>query len=112
MAKTTYRVLLKLLDGVFIRSLAIKRSKLLVGFAFVAILLLMPATLSAQDKVAFQSQRDGNPEIYVMNTNGTDQHRLTFNSTFDGDPAFSKGGEKIAFSSWRDGNEEIYIMNT
>jgi Tol biopolymer transport system component len=91
---------------------AIKRSKLLVGFAFMTTLLLMPATVSAQwEKIAFQSQRDGNPEIYIMNTNGTEQLRLTVNSVFDGDPAFSPGGEKIAFSSWRDGNEEVYIMH-
>ena len=57
------------------------------------------------------SQRDGNPEIYVMNADGSNQLRLTFNTAFDGDPAFSRGGEKIAFMSFRDGNAEIYVMN-
>ena len=86
--------------------------KLLIGFAFTAVLLLMPATLSAQEKIAFESQRDGNHEIYVMNADGTNQLRVTFNSVFDGDAAFSPGGEKIAFTSTRDGNAEIYIMHT
>ena len=87
------------------------RSKHLVGFAFTVVLLFMPAVLSAQERIAFQSQRDGNPEIYVMNADGSNQLRLTSNSVFDGDPAFSPGGEKIAFMSTRDGDAEIYIMN-
>ena len=56
---------------------AIKRSRLLVGFAFMAILLLMPAMVSAQEKIAFMSDRDGNYEIYIMDINGTNQVRLT-----------------------------------
>ena len=98
-------------DGIILRLQAINRSKVLVVFAFVTILLLMPALVSAQEKIAFQSQRDGNPEIYIMDANGANQLRLTVNSVFDGDPAFSRTGEKIAFSSARDGNQEIYIMH-
>lgn len=86
-------------------------TQLLVKLAFTVILLLTPAILCAQEKIAFESQRDGNHEIYIMNTDGTNQVRLTFNSAFDADAAFSPGGEKIAFSSTRDGNAEIYIMN-
>src|SRR5215510_1312858 len=91
---------------------AIIRSNFLVRFAITAILLLVPAVVSAQERIVFQSQRDGNPEIYVMNADGTNQVRLTFNSVFDGDATFSPGGEKIAFMSTRDGgNGEIYIMH-
>lgn len=91
---------------------AIIRSNFLVRFAFTAILLLTPAAVSAQERIVFQSQRDGNPEVYVMNSVGTNQVRLTFNSVFDGDATFSPGGEKIAFMSTRDGgNGEIYIMH-
>jgi Tol biopolymer transport system component len=67
--------------------------------------------LSAQEIIAFESQRDGNPEVYVTNPDGTNQRRLTSNSAFDGEPAFSLTGEKIAFRSDRDGNSEIYIMD-
>ena len=90
---------------------AIKRSKLLLGFTFTAFLLFIPSTLSAQEKIAFMSQRDGNGEIYVMNTNGTNQLRLTNHPAFDSDPAFSRSGDKIAFRSFRDGNSEIYVMH-
>jgi Tol biopolymer transport system component len=90
---------------------AVRRSRLSLGFAVIATLLLTPAVLSAQEIIAFESQRDGNPEVYVTNVDGTNQRRLTTNSSFDGEPAFSLTGEKIAFRSDRDGNSEIYIMN-
>ena len=85
--------------------------RLLFTLALTGFLLLIPKALSAQEKIAFESQRDGNHEIYVMNADGTNQVRLTFNSVFDADVSFSPGGDKIAFSSTRDGNAEIYIMH-
>jgi TolB protein len=62
-------------------------------------------------QIAFTSTRDGNPEIYRMNADGTHQTRLTNNPADDGDPTFSRKGGRIAFTSTRDGNPEIYVMN-
>lgn len=62
-------------------------------------------------KIAFTNNRDGNVEIYVMNSDGSAQTRLTNNVAFDGDPAWSPDGTKVVFTSTRDGNEEIYVMN-
>ena len=62
-------------------------------------------------KIAFQSNRDGNFEIYSMNADGTSQTRLTFNTSSDIDPSWSADGTKIAFATNRDGNFEIYSMN-
>jgi dipeptidyl aminopeptidase/acylaminoacyl peptidase len=62
------------------------------------------------EKIVFTSTRDGNSEIYVMNSDGSNQINLTDNSVFDGDPSFSPNGAKIAFMSFRDGNPEIYVM--
>jgi len=62
-------------------------------------------------KIAFVSTRDGNVEIYKMNTDGNNQVRLTNNSAWDGCPVWSPNGEKIAFVSSRDGNYEIYLMD-
>jgi len=70
---------------------------------------------TAKGKIAFASNRDGNYEIYIMNTDGSGLTRLTDNPADDGGDGlfcFSPDGSKIAFYSWRDRNYEIYIMNT
>jgi TolB protein len=68
------------------------------------------AVLSDSGLIAFESDRDGNREIYVMNPDGSNQTRLTNNPADDQFPAFSNDG-RIAFTSSRDGNAEIYVMN-
>lgn len=62
-------------------------------------------------KIAFVSDRDGNSEIYSMDTDGGGQTRLTEESGEDFSPAWSPDGQRIAFVSDRDGNAEIYVMN-
>jgi Tol biopolymer transport system component len=62
--------------------------------------------------ITFQSSRDGNFEIYVMDANGANETRLTNNAALDQLPAFSPDGKKIAFSSNRDGDQDIYVMNS
>src|SRR5262245_65133870 len=92
----------------------IKRSKSWTDFFLLGFLLLMPSLAAAQEKIAFASNRDLGSvkyEIYVMNADGSDQKRLTFNTTFDGEPSFDGNGGRIAFTSNRDGNAEIYVMN-
>lgn len=64
-------------------------------------------------KILFQSTRDGQSEIYVMNANGTGQTRLTNNPAADTAPAWSPDGTKILFTSLRDGPTApaLYVMN-
>lgn len=62
-------------------------------------------------RIAFESDRDGNREVYVMNANGAAQARLTSHPSFDGQPAWSPDGSRIAFTSFRDGNYELYSTN-
>ena len=61
--------------------------------------------------ITFHSSRDGNSEIYIMDTDGSNTTRLTDNSTADSDPNWSHDGNKITFVATRDGNSEIYVMN-
>ncbi len=71
-------------------------------------------TASAQGsagQIVFESNRDGNLEIYIMNPDGSGQTRLTNNPGSDFAPTLSPDGSKIAFWSNRDGNNEVYIMN-
>jgi Tol biopolymer transport system component len=86
--------------------------------------------------IAFSSERDGNPEVYVINVDGSGLARLTNYPGEDSYPAWSPSPaiiprplpatmtptavptsvpyseEKIVFESERDGNYAIYIMNT
>ena len=71
-----------------------------------------PAWSPDGSKIAFHSWRDGNPEIYVMNSDGTGQTRLTFDSAADFGPSWSRDGTKIVFESQRDGKRGVYIINS
>ncbi len=62
-------------------------------------------------RIVFSSDRDGNPEIYVMNNDGSSQTRLTNNQFSDIAPAWSSDGQNIVFLTDRDGNFEIYSMD-
>ena len=62
--------------------------------------------------IAFVSDRDGNEEIYVMGSDGTNPRNLTDHSAEDRLPSWSPDGRHIAFVSDRDGNEEIYVMGS
>lgn len=63
------------------------------------------------EELAFVSDRDGDFEVYVMNLDGSNLRKLTDNSAFDSEPAWSPDGERLAFVTDRDGNFEIYVMN-
>jgi dipeptidyl aminopeptidase/acylaminoacyl peptidase len=64
-------------------------------------------------KIVLQSSRDGQIEIYVMNSDGTAQTRLTNNGFTNTAPAWSPDGTKILFTSFRDGTSSpaLYVMN-
>src|SRR6185436_2023005 len=64
-----------------------------------------------EGRIAFQSDRDGNNEIYVMNGDGSGLINLTNDPSDDYLPVWSPDGKRILFSSTRDGNWEIYMMN-
>lgn len=71
-----------------------------------------PAPPVLQGQIAFESNREGNPEIYVLNTSGFGVSRLTIAPGVDSQPAWDPNVNKIAFTSNRDGNNEIYVMNS
>lgn len=61
--------------------------------------------------IVFQSDRDGNYDLYVMNPDGTDVRNLTNHPASDTGPVPSPDGRRIAFQSNRDGNDEIYVVD-
>ena len=70
-------------------------------------------------RLAFYSDRDGNPEIYVMSIDGSGLARLTNDPGFDDSPALSPDGRQVAFLTARHDptpqfpnlKYEIYVMN-
>ena len=69
-----------------------------------------PRPIGAQP-IAFVSTRDNDAEIYIMNSDGSTQTRLTNTPGDDLSPSQSRDAQLIAFESSRDGNYEIYTMN-
>jgi len=62
-------------------------------------------------QIAFGTDRDGNSEVYIMDTDGTNQTNLSNNPASDANPAVSPDGTKILFISGRDLNNEVYVMD-
>jgi Tol biopolymer transport system component len=50
-------------------------------------------------KIAFQTFRDGNAEVYVMNADGSGQTNLSNNPADDTVPDWSPNGAKLAFQT-------------
>ncbi len=68
---------------------------------------------AGRPKIAFSSTRDGDSEIYVMDSDGVNQVRLTYDPAKDYDPSWSPDGDRIAFVSKRDrGVSQIYVMDS
>ncbi|MEQ8191079.1 MAG: hypothetical protein ABRQ39_24155, partial [Candidatus Eremiobacterota bacterium] len=65
-----------------------------------------------KQKIAFVSERDGNPEIYVMDWNGKNQVRITRNKANEFKPDWSPDGRNIIFASERSGplNTDIFTV--
>ena len=68
--------------------------------------------ISHNNQIAFSSSKDGSPEIYVMNLNGSGSKKLTKSLGIDVSPVFSPDGSQIAFVSDRGGTPQIYIMDS
>jgi dipeptidyl aminopeptidase/acylaminoacyl peptidase len=57
------------------------------------------------------SLRSFNYVLWVMNTDGTNQRRLTWNSTGDRDPRISPDGKRIAYWSLTSGSPNMRMIN-
>lgn len=61
--------------------------------------------------IAYMSNRNGDPDIYVMDVGTNTHRRLTFDDGRDWWPAWSPNGKWIAFASNRAGEIDLYRMD-
>jgi Tol biopolymer transport system component len=93
-----------------------KNTFLLIGLVMIFLGLSYPLVSYSQSVqvanglIAFVSDRDGDYEIYIMRSDGTDLQQLTFNNSLDLHPSWSPDGDRIAFLSSINGPGDIYIM--
>lgn len=70
-----------------------------------------PAFSPDGSRIAFVSTRDGQPEIYVTDADGSNAARLTNSPAPDGDPAFTADGQAVVFHSQRTGHRQIFLQS-
>jgi TolB protein len=72
---------------------------------------LSPLYSPQGDRIAFESNRDGDVEIYVVNADGSNQQNLS-NLSFADDhgPVWSPDGRRLLFYSNREGNWDLFVM--
>ena len=81
-------------------------------FSYLALLTLNLFAMNAWSigTISFTSDRAGNLDIYIIDTNGENLTNLTNHAADDYSPTWSPDGRLIAYVSERDGNPEIYVM--
>jgi Tol biopolymer transport system component/DNA-binding winged helix-turn-helix (wHTH) protein len=64
-------------------------------------------------RIAFESSRSGNDEIWICNADGSHPVQLTkFRNAWSGSPRWSPDGERIAFDSNAAGSWDIYVIGS
>ena len=81
----------------------------------------VPRTSPVGDQVVYESNADGNLELYLLDLAGVDldvftpediePKRITFNETDDGSPTFFPDGKRIMFVSSRNEVNQLYTID-
>jgi dipeptidyl aminopeptidase/acylaminoacyl peptidase len=72
---------------------------------------LNPAWSPDGSRIAFDSTRDGNREVYVINADGTGLVNVSNDPSTDYAPAWSPDGTQLSFTSTRAGQDDIWTID-
>ncbi|GAB4343165.1 MAG: Tol-Pal system beta propeller repeat protein TolB [Candidatus Abyssubacteria bacterium] len=61
--------------------------------------------------IAYVKSKGGHKEIYVMDYDGHNSYRLTYDNSIALSPEWSPDGKKITFTSYKDRNPDVYIAD-
>jgi len=67
--------------------------------------------LGSNGLLTFNSDRDGDFELFTMHADGSGETVRTSDPASDRKPVWSPDGKRLAFMSNRDGDFDIYVMN-
>jgi TolB protein len=70
-----------------------------------------PTPLGGASFAVYQTDRDGNWEIYLLDLASWQEYNLTQHPAEDRNPALSPDGTRLAFESHRDGNWDVYLLH-
>jgi serine/threonine protein kinase len=65
---------------------------------------------SDREWIAFDSNRSGNTDVWIMRKDGSELRQLTTHTAHDWVGPFSPDGNQICFHSLRSGNRDLYVM--
>lgn len=71
----------------------------------------MPSLSPDRRWMVFVSDRDGNPNLYLARTDGSEQRQLTTNPEAELDPAWGGAGRYIVFETNRAGNWDLWLYD-
>src|SRR4051812_34167182 len=80
-------------------------------FADEVVRFLVGKTGIALSEIAFTSDRTGTKEIFVMDYDGANQHKVTGHQSTSMSPAWSPNGESIAYTSFFNGPPGLYLAD-
>ena len=86
--------------------------KTFLAITALVVLVASPAVADISGKIVFTSDRDGNPNVYIVNADGTGEKQLTDDDASDDQPCLSPDGNTVVFISGRKGNNDVWLVKS
>ncbi len=67
--------------------------------------------VGSDGELVVASDKDGTPDLYLIDLEGTQIRRLTDDPEYDNDPALSPDGGQVVWRSRRSGLDELWVMD-